>query len=73
MEESKRSYLPISQDIYFSKKIYPKTPKEREKKNSIPYASTIGSIIYAMLCTRPDVAYALGIVSRYQVDPREDH
>ena len=30
-------------------------------------------IMYAMLCTRPDVAYALGIVSRFQADPREDH
>ena len=29
--------------------------------------------MYAMLCTRPDVAYALGIVSRFQTDPREDH
>ena len=29
--------------------------------------------MYAMLCTRPDVAYALGIVSRFQADPGEDH
>ena len=29
--------------------------------------------MYAMLCTRPDVAYTLGIVSRFQVDPQEDH
>ena len=29
--------------------------------------------MYAMLCTRPDVAYALGIASRFQTDPGEDH
>ncbi|XP_052490768.1 secreted RxLR effector protein 161-like [Gossypium raimondii] len=39
----------------------------------IPYASTIGSIMYVMLCTRPDVSYALSMTSRYQVDPSESH
>ena len=39
----------------------------------IPYASTIGSIMYAMLCTRPDVAHALSVTSRYQADPGEEH
>ena len=41
--------------------------------SSIPYPLVVGSIMYAMLCTRPDVAYALGIVSRFQANPREDH
>ena len=41
--------------------------------SSIPYASDVGSIMYAMLYTRPDVAYILGIVSRFQTDPGEDH
>ena len=40
---------------------------------SIPYASAVGLIIYAMLCIKPDVAYALGIVSRFQADLRENH
>ncbi|XP_061343798.1 secreted RxLR effector protein 161-like [Gastrolobium bilobum] len=39
----------------------------------IPYASAIGSIMYAMLCTRPDVSYALSITSRYQSDLGESH
>ena len=39
----------------------------------IPYASTIGSIMYAMLCTRLDVAHALSITSRFQQDPGEKH
>ena len=73
MEGSKRGYLPMSQGIHLSKRMSPKTPEERDRMNSIPYASAIGSIMYAMLCTRPDVAYALGIVSRFQADPGEDH
>ena len=39
----------------------------------IPYASTVGSVMYAMLCARPDVAYDLGIVSKFQADLGEDH
>ena len=39
----------------------------------IPYASAIGSIMYAMTCTRPDVSFALSMVSRYQGNPGECH
>ncbi|KAI5408387.1 hypothetical protein KIW84_054280 [Lathyrus oleraceus] len=41
--------------------------------NKIPYASAIGSIMYAMLCTQPDVSYALSATSRYQSDPGDAH
>ena len=51
----------------------PKTLEERNRISSIPYASAVGLIIYAMLCTKPDVAYALDIVSRFQTDPEENH
>ena len=33
--------------------------------NMIPYASAIGSIMYVMLCTMPDIAHALSVMSRY--------
>src|SRR5664279_2989160 len=41
--------------------------------NNIPYASAIGSIMYAMLCTRPDVAHVVSLTSRYQSDPGMVH
>ena len=65
MDESKKGYLPMSQGIHLSKKISPKTSEERERMAMIPHASVVGSIMCAMLYTRPDVAYALGIVSRF--------
>ena len=73
MEVSKRGYLSTSHGIHLSKKIYPKTLEERKRMSEIPHASAMGSIMYVMLCTRPDVAYALGVASRFQVDPKEDH
>ena len=39
----------------------------------VPYASAIGSIMYAMLCTRPDVCLAISLAGRYQSNPGEDH
>ena len=39
----------------------------------IPYASAVGSLMYAMLCTRPDICYAVGVVSRYQSDSGKEH
>ena len=51
----------------------PKTSEERERMAMIPYASAIGSIMYTMLYTRLDVAYALGIVSRFQADSGENY
>ena len=73
MENSKRGFLPMSHGIKLSKTQCPASKEERERMSRIPYASAIGSIMYAMLRTRPDVAYALSITSRYQSDPGESH
>ncbi|KAK8609540.1 hypothetical protein V6N13_061988 [Hibiscus sabdariffa] len=51
----------------------PSTPQERERMSQIPYASAIGSIMYAMICTRPELSYASSMSSRYQTNPGEGH
>jgi hypothetical protein len=48
-------------------------PDEQERMRVIPYASAIGSIMYAMICICPDVSYALGATSRYQSNYGEAH
>ena len=63
----------MSQDIHLSKKMSPQTLEKRNRMSYIFYTSTVGPIMYAMLYTRPDVAYALGIASRFQADPEKDH
>ena len=37
----------------------------------VPYAFVIGSLMYAMVCTKLDVAHAIGVVSRYMSNLRE--
>ncbi|KAK8993390.1 hypothetical protein V6N11_033491 [Hibiscus sabdariffa] len=73
MEESKRGFLPMRHGISFSKEMCPSTPQERERMSQILYASAIGSIMYAMICTRTDLSYALSMTSRYQENPSEGH
>ena len=73
MENFKKDYLPISHEISLSKRDYLKTLQERERMSRILYASIVNSIMYVMTCTRSDVAYSLGVVSRYQFDPGENH
>ena len=64
MDESKKGFLPMLQGKTLSKIQSPATAEEREIMDKIPYASAIGSIMYAMLCTRPDVAHAISLTSR---------
>ena len=73
MENSKKGFLPFRSGVALSKDQCPKTPEERETMRGIPYASAIGSLMYAMLCTRPDIYFAVGMVSRYQSDPGPAH
>ncbi|KAK8636820.1 hypothetical protein V6N13_064257 [Hibiscus sabdariffa] len=73
MEASKKGFLPMTHGISLSKEICPSTSQERERMSQIPYASAIGSIMYAMICTRPDLSYALSMTSRYQANPSKGH
>lgn len=73
MEEAKKGFLPMSHGIHLSKTQCPSTADERDRMSRVPYASAIGSIMYAMISTRPDVSYALSMTSRHQSDPGESH
>ena len=59
MEDSDRGNLPTCHGIKLSKEQCPHTPSDRERMSMIPYVSAIGSIMYAMLCTRPYISYVL--------------
>jgi hypothetical protein len=67
-----RHLIGLSQTIYLDK-VLKRFKMENSKEGSLPYDSAIGSIMYAMICTRPDVSYALSVTSRYQSDPGKEH
>ena len=68
-----KGFLPVLQGVKLSQIQSPTTAEDREKMKVIPYASAIGSIMYAMLCTRPDVCLAISLAGRYQSNPGVDH
>ena len=39
----------------------------------VPYANAVGSLMYAMVCTRPDIAHVLGVLSRYMSKLGKEH
>jgi hypothetical protein len=73
MDNAKRGHLPMAPGTILDKSHCPSSDDEINRMKDIPYASAIGSIMYAMLCTRPDVSYALSMTSRYQQNPGEAH
>ncbi|GJZ73096.1 retrovirus-related pol polyprotein from transposon TNT 1-94 [Tanacetum coccineum] len=44
-----------------------------ERMSKVPYANAVRSLMYLMVCTRPDTAYAVSIVSRYLANPGKNH
>jgi len=38
---------------------------EKALMSEVPYASAVGSLMYNMVCMRPDIAQVVGVVSRY--------
>jgi hypothetical protein len=64
---------PISRTLGSFLRQSPTTEKEKSVMSNIPYASAIGSIMYAMLSTRPHIALALSLTSCYQSNPGISH
>ena len=59
MDQSKKGFLPVLQGVKLSKTQSPTTAEDRERMKVIPYASAIGSIKYAMMCTRAATCLAM--------------
>ena len=73
MQDSKKGFVPFRVRKSLSNSQRPKTNAEIERMRGIPYASVVGSLMYAMLRTRPDICFTVGMVSIYQSEPGEEH
>ena len=73
MYQAKKGFLPVLQGVMLTQTQCPTTTEDRAKMKDVPYASAIGSIMYAMLCTRPDVCLPISLAGRYQSNPGVDH
>ena len=73
MQSCSSGIAPILKGEKLSKMQCPKNNMEREQMKKIPYASVVGSLMYAQTCTRPDTIFVVGMLGRYQSDPGFEH
>ena len=73
MHDCKPGDTPMAKGDKFSLSQCPKNNFEIQEMQHIPYASAIGSLMYAQVCTRPDIAYIVGMLGRYLSNPGKDH
>ena len=73
MENVKPTSTPLPTSIQLSDKDSPSTEKERKIIGKIPYTSVVGSIIFAMVVTRPNLAYVIGVIGMYMSNPELKH
>ena len=73
MNKAKLVGCPLSGHFKLSSNQCPTSEKDKEEILKVPYASAVGSLMYAMVCTRPDVAHAVGVVSRFLSNPGKEH
>uniref|UniRef100_A0A2N9GSE2 CCHC-type domain-containing protein n=1 Tax=Fagus sylvatica TaxID=28930 RepID=A0A2N9GSE2_FAGSY len=71
--DAKPVSTPLANHFRLSGSQCPKNEEEIENMSKFPYASAVGCLMYAMVCTRPDLAHAVSTVSRYMANPGREH
>ena len=73
MENAKPISTPLANHFHLSTSQCPRTIEETEDMSMISYASVVGCPMYAMVCTKPDLAHIVSAVSKYIANPRRQH
>ncbi|KAH9689148.1 Integrase catalytic domain-containing protein [Citrus sinensis] len=73
MQDCKSISAPLPVNFKLSSSMCPRNEAERKEMSRVPYASAVGSLMFTMICTRPDIAQAVGAVSRYMANPGGEH
>ena len=73
MQDCKLGDTLVAKEDKFSLGQCPKNDFEIKEMQKIPYTSAVGSLMYAQVCTCPDIMYIVGILGRYLSNPGMDH
>lgn len=71
MHNSKPVSTSLAAHFKLSSFLCPKSDADIEYMSRVPYSSAVGSLMYDVVCSRPDLSYALSVVSRYMANPRK--
>ena len=64
---------PARDSIALCKEQSPQTEEERQRMAKVPYRQVVGSLMWLAVCSRPDLAQALGACARFCAAPGEEH
>jgi hypothetical protein len=73
MQNEKPFSTPLAIHFKLTKEMCPNTQEEIKYMFRVPFSSIVGSLMYAMVFTRPDIAHAVGVVRRYMKNPGKEH
>ena len=73
MESFKEVSVPLALHFKLSSQQAPANDEESAEMQKIPYANMIGSGMYLMICTRPDLSHGISVTSRYMKDHGKEH
>ncbi|KAI5671706.1 hypothetical protein M9H77_12070 [Catharanthus roseus] len=73
MQDCKPLDTPVAKGDKFNLKQCPNNDFESKQIEGIPYASVFGSLMYAQVCTHPDLAFIVGMLGRYLSNPGPGH
>ena len=69
MNKAKPVNVPLASHFKLSSSLCPSSVEEKDYMSRVPYANIVGCLMYAMVCTRPDISHAVGVVSKYMENP----
>ena len=73
MMDSKPVMTPLGAQFRLSDDMSPTSDAEKLQMVEISYSRAVGSLMYAMVCTRADIAYAVSVVSKFMSNPSKLH
>ena len=73
MNKVKPVNVPLASHFKLSSGLCPSSDEEKDYMSCVPYANAVGCLMYAMVCTRPDISHAIGVVSKYMANPGKEH
>jgi hypothetical protein len=71
--DAKPSNIPMEPNTVYSVEQGPQTPQERAEMRRVPYREAVGSLMYAAIGTRPDIAFATSILAQFFENPGNAH
>ena len=73
IQNAKLVTTPLAAHFRLSSALCPQSDEEVDSMSRVPYSIAVGSLMYALVCSRPDLAYVVSAVSRYMTKPDKEH